>query len=82
MSHESLWVIKSCRKKERLYKCFVKDPCECNKLKYKRYRNRLNSLLHKAEKQYCKEKFELGLYKSDIKLTWKTIKCILNNGNK
>ena len=26
-----------------------------------------------------KEKFEL--YKSDIKLTWKTIKCILNNGN-
>lgn len=72
-------LIKSCRKKERLYKCFVKDPCECNKLKYKRYRNRLNSLLHKAEKQYYKEKFEL--YKSDIKLTWKTIKCILNNGN-
>jgi len=72
-------LIKSCRKKERSYKCFVKDPCECNKLKYKRYCNRLNSLLHKAEKQYYKEKIEL--YKSDIKLTWKTIKCILNNGN-
>jgi len=51
-------LIKSCRKKERLYKRFVKDPCECNKLKYKWYRNRLNSLLHKAEKQYYKEKYK------------------------
>jgi len=58
-------LIKLCNKKQKLYKCFVSDPSEQNKSKYKLYRNKLKVLLNKAETTYYKEKFDL--YKSDIK---------------
>ena len=35
-------LIKLCNKKQKLYKCFVSDPSEQNKSKYKSYRNKLN----------------------------------------
>ena len=69
-------LVKSCNNKEKLYKCFIKDPNEVNKNRYKSYRNKLNILLQKAENTYYREKFDL--FKTNIKQTWKLIKNILN----
>ena len=72
-------IAKSCHTKEKLYKCFIKDPTEINKNKYIKFRNRLKKLLTKSEQSYYRDKFEL--YKSNIKQTWQTIKHILNTNN-
>jgi len=69
-------LVKSCNRKEKLYKCFIKDPNEVNKNRYKSYRNKLNTLLQKAEKAYYREKFDT--FKTNIKHTWKLIRNILN----
>jgi len=66
----------SCRKKERLYKIFIKNPNDANRSNYTKYRNKLIKLLHKAENMYYINKFEA--LKTDMKQTWKTIKDILN----
>ncbi|MGE5862423.1 MAG: RNA-directed DNA polymerase, partial [Nitrososphaerales archaeon] len=70
---------KSCNTKEKLYKCFVKKPTDFNKNKYIVYRNKLNKLLRKTEQSYYRQKFDLFL--SNMKETWKTIKCILKSKN-
>ena len=70
---------KSCHRKEKLYKCFINNPTASNKLNYVKYRNKLNTLLRKAEQAFYKDKFEL--YKCNIKQTWKTIKLVLNSHN-
>ena len=50
------------KKKQKLYKCFVSDPSEQNKSKYKSYRNKLKVLLNKAETTYYKEQ--------EVKVIW------------
>jgi len=70
---------KSCRTKDKLYKRFIKHPIENNKFKYTNYRNKLKSLLKKTEITFYKKKF--NQYKTNIKLTWKTANCILNQKN-
>ena len=70
---------KSCHKKEKLYKSFIKNPTPSNQLKYVKYRNKLNTVLRKAEQSFYKEKFES--LKSNIRQTWKTIKLVLKTKN-
>lgn len=44
-------LVKSCIKKEKLYKSFKLDPTTENKLKYTAYRNKLNTLIKKITKE-------------------------------
>ena len=62
-------------KKNLLYKNFLKTPTSELKQKYKKYRNRLTSILRKSEKIYY-EKL-LNAYKNDTKKTWIVIKSVL-----
>jgi len=72
-------LVKSCNNKEKLYKCFIKNPNEVTKNRYKTYRNKLNALLQKAENMYYREKFDT--FKTNIKHTWKLIRNILNRNS-
>ena len=45
-------LFRSIRKKQRLYKSYLKTPSENHKKKYKQYKNKLTKLLHAAKKDY------------------------------
>ena len=49
---------RSCNTKSKLYEKFVRFPTRQNKDKYVTYRNKLKTLLRKAEHSYYKEQFE------------------------
>ena len=66
--------------KTKLYKKFVRFPTRQNKDKYVTYRNKLKTLLRKAEHSYYKEQFER--HKNNLSLVWRTIKGILNSNQK
>jgi len=51
---------------------FVHFPTRQNKDKYVTYRNKLKTLLRKAEHSYYKEQFEK--HKNNLSLVWRTIK--------
>ena len=53
--------------KNRMYKVFLNVPSDCNESKYKIYRNKLNHILKKAEKQHCTDL--LAANKNNIKKT-------------
>ena len=46
-------LVNSCKKKNRLYKMFLKIPNLQNETLYKDYKNKLTSIMRKAEKKYC-----------------------------
>jgi len=74
------WITKglarSCAKKEKLYKTYIKNPSHGNTKKYKAYRNKLNTLIRTTEKKYYEEKFMEAT--DDMKKTWKIIKNIIS----
>ena len=59
----------ACKKKNHMYKSFIKHRTAQAENKYKQYKNKLISILRKAEKAYYCNK--LDEYKSDLKGTWK-----------
>ena len=67
---------RSCKRKEKLYKIFIKNPSEANACKYKTYRNKLNKLVRMTEKKYYEQKFLEAT--NDMKKTWKIIKNIIS----
>ena len=69
-------LVRSCIKKEKLYKLRIKHPTSENITKYKSYRNKLIKILRAAEKNYYADKFEL--FKFNTKQTWQTVKHILH----
>ena len=73
-------LINACKKKKILYRQFLKkrtDECES---KYKRYKNKLTSILRYCEKQYYTD--ILYLNKGNIKETWKIINSLINKQSK
>ena len=62
---------RSCAKKEKLYKTYIKNPSDANTKKYKTYRNKLKTLIRTTEKKYYEEKFIQAT--DDMKKTWKII---------
>ena len=64
-------------KKAVLYKEFLRKR---TKSRYKRYKNKLVSVLRYAEKQYFRNK--LNESKDDIKRTWTIMNKIIRRGNK
>jgi hypothetical protein len=73
-------LIKSCKRKSKLYKKYINCPTKLNKKIYTDYRNKLKSLLRKAETSYYKN--QLDFFAGDLRQTWKLLNKVLNkNGN-
>ena len=72
-------ILTSVKKKNNLYKKWLKKRTDISLSKYKRYKNKLTDVMRRAEKLYYENRFvEL---KNDAKNTWKLIKSVIN-GNK
>ena len=69
-------LLKSINTKNSLYKKFLTNPCEKNKIIFINYRNRLNIIKRKAKKFFYTN--QLNSYKNDIKKTWKLINQTIN----
>ena len=69
-------LIKSCNKKSRLYKKYRLHPTVANKDRYVAYRNKLKTVLKKAERSFFAEKF--NSYTGDMRRTWNLIGLSLN----
>ena len=69
-------LIVSCNKKSKMYKKYRQHPTQANKDKYIVYRNKLKSLLKKAERTFFAEKFKS--YTGDMRKTWNLIGLTLN----
>ena len=83
MSKKKPWITKglenACKKKNNLYRNFLKCKSTSSLCRYKAYKNKLTTALRYAEKEY----FNRLLYqkKDDIKGTWKIINSMIK-GNK
>lgn len=73
-------LLKSCRKKSKLYKKYLKNPTDSNKESFIKYRNIFKKTKIATEKRYYANKFmECG---DDLKQIWKNIKILLNCGSR
>ena len=69
-------IIKSIRRKNKLYKKFLCHPTSNNEYKYKVYKNKLNHIIKITKKRHYEEK--LVKYKNETKLIWATLNEIMN----
>lgn len=70
-------LMKACITKAKLYKKYLKSHTDESKAKYVTYRNKLKSVLHKAENNYYREQF--ALLSGNLKATWKLLGTVINN---
>ena len=81
-STDKMWltdVLKNaCRKKNKLYTNYVKDPNLENEQNYKHYKNKLTSILRYSERLYYRN--ELDKAKLDNRQTWKILNKIRCKG--
>ena len=68
-------LVKSPKKKQRLYKIFLKDRNPEKELNYKQYKTLFKSLKKKSKKNYYSEL--INSYKYNIKNTWYVMKEII-----
>jgi hypothetical protein len=73
-------ILTSTRIKAKLFKNFKKTQKPDQYLKFKQYRDMINSLLRKSKKQYYKKYFQE--HSSNIKKTWTGINKLLHRQNK
>ena len=82
--HRSPWmtkcVLKSIKKKNKLYKKYLSDSSKINENAYKKYKNKLNHVIRLSKKNYYEQ--ELIKYKHDSKMMWKTLNEIINRKTK
>ena len=80
MTQRHAWItqglMKSCIRKSKLYMIYCKNRTLENKLRFTNYRNKLKSLLDKAEKFHYFELF--NKMSGNIKETWKLLNSALN----
>ena len=69
-------ILKSCRRKNKLYYQFVANRSQENESKYKSYKNRLVKLIKYSKKAYFRNL--LLQHKHDTKETWCVLKKVLN----
>ena len=67
----------SCKKKNNLYKKYLKNPNERNKNQFIKYRNKFKLIKLKAKKDYYATEF--ARYSNDLKKTWQLIKSLIDN---
>ncbi|XP_028407966.1 uncharacterized protein LOC114530582 [Dendronephthya gigantea] len=69
-------ILKSIKKKSKLYKKLLSFPTPFNEDRYKKYKNRLTRILRTAKRLYYEKKLESN--KANIKATWKVINEVIN----
>ena len=65
-------LINACNKKNNLYKEFIKNRNEINEQRYKKYKNKLISVLRMSKQEYYAK--ILHKHKKNIKETWKMLR--------
>ena len=68
-------LLKSCRKKAKLYLKYIKNPNSENKAKFTRYRNKFRQIRIRAEQMYYAAEF--SKYSHNLKKTWCVIRSLL-----
>ena len=80
ISPRKCWItrglVKSCKRRSILFKKYKQNPTKINENRYVIYRNKLNALLKKVEKDYYKNK--LNSLTGNLRDTWKLLNEILN----
>ena len=69
-------ILKSIKKKNLLYKFYIKSPNITNKNKFTGYRNGLHHLLRLSKKHYIDKQIKES--ENNMKETWKIINSLLN----
>ncbi len=69
-------LINACKKKNLLYRNFIKSRTPSNELRYKTYKNKLTKILKRCEREYNSR--ILNTHKNDAKLLWKFLNNIIN----
>ena len=69
-------LLRSIKRKNKLYKQYLNDPSLLNETHYKRYKNRLNHSLRIAKSLYYTKRLES--VKSNIKATWRILNEVMN----
>ena len=72
-------LLKCCRRKNKLYKRFIKEKSVANEQKYKQYKNKLTKILRFSEKKYYTDK--LRAHSDNMKETWKILNEIVKRKN-
>ena len=70
-------LLKSCKKKSRLYKKYLANPTNHNKQIFTRYRNKFKAVRLESESRYYSDRFTEC--SNNLNKTWKIIKQILNS---
>ena len=66
----------ACRKKNVLYRHFLKSRDKSSEKRYKIYKNKLTSILRSTERDFYRN--QLYAYRDDIKKTWNVLNTVLN----
>ena len=69
-------ILNSVKKKNTLYRQYLKTKSTSLLAKYKAYKNKLQEVIRKAEKQYYSNKIEES--KGNLSRTWKILKSMIN----
>lgn len=69
----------ACKKKNNLYKMFIKSKTKEAEVKYKTYRNKLTDVMRTSKQLYYREK--LNENKTNMKGTWKVLNNLIKNGS-
>ena len=72
-------LLKCIRRKNRLYKNFIRKPTEANKETYRKYRNRLSITLRLAKQNYFSNILEKE--RNNMRNTWKILNSIIRPNN-
>ena len=69
-------ILQTIKRKNKLYRRFLRSPTNSNSDQFRVYRNKLNHIIRISKKQYFSDKFYNC--KNDIKRTWSIINGILH----
>jgi hypothetical protein len=69
-------LLKSIKRKNKLYQKCLRNPCSVNATQYKNYKNKLNHSIRIAKRLYYERKLEH--VKSNTKNTWKILNEVIN----
>jgi hypothetical protein len=69
-------LLKSIKRKNKLYRKYMNQPCNSNENNYKTFKNKLNHLLRIAKRMYYEKQLER--VKTNTKNTWKILNEVIN----
>lgn len=73
-------ILRSIRKRNKLYKTYLTNPTFYNNNKYKTYRNKLTNIIRISRKMYYSDQFDKA--KSNMKYTWDVINDLIGKKGK